>query len=426
MERKKSLRIYEASSKVIPGGVNSPVRAFFDMGIPPLVVAKGKGDTIWDEDGNAFIDYCGSWGPLILGHAHPSVVKAAKAQISKGSSFGITTKIEKEIAAFIVKLIPSIEKIRFVSTGTEATMSALRLAKGFTGKNKIIKFIGNYHGHHDSLLVQAGSGVIRLNSQASSKGISAEMIKDTLLLPFNDVKAVKECFEVHKDIAAVIVEPIAGNMGVVAGSKEFLETLKRETEKQGALLIFDEVITGFRVGLKGAQDLYGITPDITCFGKIIGGGFPAAAFGAKKEIMDLLSPLGEVYQAGTLSGNPVAMQAGLATLKEIAKEGFYEKLQQKADKLFLPIEKALKETKRGCLQRQGSMFTIFWGVEAITTKEECKKLDEEMFKKFFLHLLDKGIYIPPCQYETSFVSIAHTDENLEKTKEAILEFIKAR
>ncbi len=422
MERKKSKKIYEASCKVIPGGVNSPARAFLSMGIHPLIVTKGKGDTIWDEDGHTYIDYCGSWGALILGHAHPKVVKAAKKQIGYGSSFGISTKVEKEIAALIVDLIASIEKIRFVSSGTEATMSALRLARGYTGKNKIVKFSGNYHGHHDSLLVQAGSGLFHVNSQASSLGVPPEMVKDTIILPYNDVNALHEY--IGNDVAAVIVEPIAGNMGVVPATNDFLKTLREVTEEKGAVLILDEVITGFRVGLGGAQTLYNITPDLTCFGKIIGAGFPTAAFGGKKEIMDCLAPLGGVYQAGTLSGNPVAMQAGLAALKEISAPNFYNELQAKTDKLLLPIENALKETKKGCLQKQGSMFTIFWGTDKITCKEDLKKIDEETFKRFFFHLLDQGIYIPPSQYEASFVSIAHTDENLEKTKTAVLDFLK--
>lgn len=421
MDRKKSKEIYESSCKIIPGGVNSPVRSFPDLSILPLIAASGKGDTIWDADGNSFIDFCCSWGALILGHCHPQVVKACQEQIAIGSSFGIATESEEKLAKKVVFLIPSIEKIRFVSSGTEATMTALRVAKGYTNKSLIVKFDGNYHGHSDTLLVRAGSGVSHINSEASSKGVPADILKNTLSLPYNDVEGVRKVLRSLSDLAAVIVEPIAANMGLVPATREFLQMLREETQKKGAVLIFDEVISGFRVGLQGAQGLYQITPDLTCFGKIIGGGFPAAAFGGKKEIMDKLAPIGDVYQAGTLSGMPVAMVAGLTTIKELESESFYADLEEKTSAFLAPIEQALGD--QGCVHKLGSLCTIFLGPKKVSNLEDLKALDHAQFKKFFSHMFERGIYIPPSPYEAWFISSAHTEQNLKKAQNAILEFL---
>lgn len=423
--RVRSKQIYDASCALIPGGVNSPVRAFPGLEMTPLVVDYGAGDTIWDVDGKSYIDFCGSWGALILGHAPPKVAKVAAEQIHRGSSFGIMTEIEQKLAAKLIEHVPSLERVRFVSSGTEATMSAIRLARGYTERPFIVKFNGNYHGHVDSLLIAAGSGTLHMNEEASSKGVPKETIRHTVSLPFNDVDGVRAFLRSGKEIAAVLIEPIAGNMGLVPASREFLEMLREETRKISALLIFDEVISGFRVGLQGAQGLYGITPDLSCFGKVVGGGFPVAAFGGRKEIMNHLAPLGQVYQAGTLSGNPVAMCAGLQTLLEIEKPGFYEDLQNKTDRLTKPIQEELKKSNfPALLQQVGSMFTLFFGVTKVSSKEDLQKMDQTLYKRFFVHLFEKGIYFPPSPYETCFVSQAHTEENLEKTKEAVLEFIR--
>ncbi len=426
MTRTKSEEIFTKNCAVIPGGVNSPVRSFQSVGLsPPLIVASGKGDTITDVDGKEYIDYCGSWGALILGHAHEKVVQAAQEQMALGSTFGIATEIEGILAKTIIDLVPSIEKIRFVSSGTEATMTAMRLARGFTGRPKIVKFTGHYHGHSDSLLIQAGSGVASLNPIATSRGVNLSVIADTICLPFNDFNAVQNFFRSPDSslVAAVILEAVTGNMGTILPEPGFLEMLRLETKKTGALLIFDEVITGFRVGLQGVQGLYQIDPDLTCLGKIIGGGFPAAAVGGKKEIMDFLAPLGPVYQAGTLSGNPVAMQAGLATLKEIQKPNFYKDLLDKTNRLTLPVQELL-QSKNGCLQQCGSMFSLFFGLKKVRSKEDLKTLDEEMFRRFFKTLFDKGIYIPPASQEAWFISSAHTEEHMDYTLESILSFIK--
>ena len=326
----KSQEIFEKSCAVIAGGVNSPVRAFIGLDVDPLIAEKGVGDTVWDVDGNPYIDYCMSWGALLHGHAPQRVVEKAIQRVQKGSSFGIATSIEERLARQIVEIMPGMDKLRFVSSGTEATMTAVRLARGYTGRPLIVKFNGNYHGHADPFLVQAGSGVSQMSPESSSEGVPSEIVKHTLSLPFNDLEKARQLFqdpEISKQIAAVIVEPIAANMGVVPATHAFFELLRRETERLEAVLIFDEVITGFRVSLRGAQGVYGIEPDLTCLGKIVGGGFPAAVFGGKKKVMDHLAPKGAVYQAGTLSGNPVAMEAGLETLKLAMREGFYEDLE---------------------------------------------------------------------------------------------------
>lgn len=421
--RRKTDAIYARSCAVIPGGVNSPVRSFKGLNMTPMIVESGRGALIWDVDGREYIDYCMGWGSLILGHAHEAVCRAAIEQVQKGSSFGIATEVEERLGSKIVELIPSIEKLRFVSSGTEATMTALRLARGVTGKTKIVKFIGHYHGHSDSLLVHAGSGA---SSLASSKGVNQSVVEDTLCLPFNDFEALDRLFSKHpcrSDIAAVIVEPIAGNMGVVPAAPHFLEVLRKKTEQNGTLLIFDEVITGFRVGLQGAQGLYGIDPDLTCLGKIIGGGFPAAAIGGKADILDHLAPLGGVYQAGTLSGNPVAMQAGLVTLASLETKDFFEKIQAKADLLTALTKKALANRK-GCMQQVGSMFSLFFGPQKVTSRDDLFLLDTNLFASFFRYLFERGIYIPPHAHESWFISSAHTDEQIEYTQTCIESFLR--
>lgn len=421
--RTKSEKVYISSCGVIPGGVNSPVRSFKEVGILPMVVKSGKGDLIWDVDGNPFIDYCMSWGALMLGHAEESVVEKVIGQMRCGSSFGITTEMEKDLAEKITSLIPGLDKVRFVSSGTEATMSAIRLARGYTGKNTIVKFNGNYHGHVDSLLIQAGSGVSLL-PQASSKGVPADMLKHTLSVPYNDTELVRSILKSRDDIAAVILEPIAANMGVVPATMEFLKMLREETADKGILLIFDEVITGFRVGLKGSSGYFGIQPDLFCFGKIIGGGLPAAAFGGRFDIMDFLAPLGGVYQAGTLSGNPLAMQAGLATLAKLEHPGFYDELNEKADLLLNPIEELIEARSLPVsLQRVGSMFTFFFSPKKITCKEDLIEVNEKKFRGFFQYLFHEGIYMAPSQYEANFISMAHTPAHLVKTRDRILCFL---
>jgi glutamate-1-semialdehyde 2,1-aminomutase len=401
--RPHSEKIFKSSCQVIPGGVNSPVRSFPGLDMTPMIVQRGQGAMIWDEDQNSYIDYCGGWGSLILGHAHPYVVEAASNQIMLGSSFGISTLSELQLAERIVRHYSSIEKVRFVSSGTEAVMSAVRLARGYTNKNTILKFNGNYHGHFDSFLVQAGSGVSNLEN-SSSKGIPADFIKHTVSLPYNETELVRAFIQNHSDLAAVVIEPVAGNMGVVPAKLNFLTMLREETEKKGIVLIFDEVISGFRVGLSGAQGLYQIKPDLTTLGKIIGGGFPAAAFGGKKAIMDCLSPLGPVYQAGTLSGNPVAMKAGLATIAELEKPNFYEELQLKTNYLLAPLKKA-----DITINQVGSMFTLFVG--------------EKRYQHLFKALFEKGIYFPPSQQEACFISSAHKKEQLEFTQKALIQIL---
>lgn len=426
--RTKSKEIYDKACAVIPGGVNSPVRSFRHLRMPPLIVESGDGCRIRDVDGNSYIDFCCSWGALILGHAHPQVVKGACEQMQKGSSFGIATEIEQRIAAKVVSLIPSIEKLRFVNSGTEATMTAMRLARGFTERPKIVKFTGHYHGHSDSLLIQAGSGVASLNPLATSKGVNLSTIADTICFPFNDFQAVRSFFRTSplaEQVAAVILEPITGNMGVVLPENGFLEMLREETARAGALLIFDEVITGFRVGLTGVQGLYGIDPDLTCLGKVVGGGFPVAAVGGKAKILDCLAPLGGVYQAGTLSGNPVAMRGGWETLCLIEQKEFYSDLQKKTDRMTLPIQEALVRTNaNACLQQKGSMFNLFFGLKKVRCKEDLKALDEETFIRFFQYLFEKGIYISPSSHEAWFISSVHLDQDIDYAVKSIVEFLE--
>lgn len=420
-------KIFEKSLVVFPGGVNSPVRSFQEVGISPIIVQKGKKDEIVDADGKKYIDYCMGWGSLILGHANPEITKQTLQRIKLGTSFGIATEDELKLGEEIKKLQPAIEKLRFVSTGTEATMTALRLARAFTGKKIIVKFNGNYHGHHDSLLVKAGSGVSFL-PVATSQGLLPEMIQYTLSIPYNDEEKIAELFDkspYKDDIAAVIIEPVAANMGVVPAKKSFLNLLRKKTKERESLLIFDEVISGFRLGLQGATGLYQISPDLICLGKIIGHGYPAAAFGGRKEIMDLLAPLGPVYQAGTLSGHPVAMVAGFTALQEIQKnQNFYQDLERKTKIIAAPVQEALKKKKLGCFVQAGSLCTLFFGVENPTCKEDLNALNLSLFKKLFAHLLKHGIYIPPSNYEAWFISSAHTDKHLAYTRDKILEFLE--
>lgn len=408
---------FEAAQRVIPGGVNSPVRAFKSVGGSPVFFKRAKGAHLWDADDKAYIDYVGSWGPMILGHAHPEVIEAVVKTAENGLSFGAPTEIETELAAKIVELIPSIDKVRMVSSGTEATMSALRLARGFTGRDKILKFEGCYHGHSDSLLVKAGSGALTFGVP-TSPGVPASLAEHTLTVPFNDIDAVKEVFaEVGDQIAAVIVEPVAGNMNLIQPRKGFLKGLRKVCDKHQSVLIFDEVMTGFRVDLKGAQGLYDITPDLTCFGKVIGGGMPVGAFGGKAEIMDHLSPDGPVYQAGTLSGNPVAMAAGLKTLELISAPDFYENLTVKVKSLLLGLKGAAQSADIPLATAGvGGMFGIFFTEqEKVRSFEESAACDGERFNQFFHAMLDKGIYLAPSSFEAGFVSAAHSENDIADT-----------
>jgi glutamate-1-semialdehyde 2,1-aminomutase len=427
-ERDLSRQVYEDMCSYIPGGVNSPARAFRGVGLTPLIVSHAKEDIIYDIDGYSYIDFCNSWGALILGHSDDQIIEAVYEQIRRGSSFGVSTEIEGMLAKKIVSLMPHIEKIRFVSSGTEATMSAIRLARGYTGKDYIIKFSGNYHGHSDSLLVRAGSGLFIGKTVSDSLGVPQSVIDNTLSLPYNDIEALEHCFSDNRyknNIAAVILEPITGNMGVIKAQDAFINSLRRITSENGSLLIFDEVMSGFRVALKGAVEIFNVKPDITCLGKIIGGGYPAAAFGGRKEIMDMLSPLGKVYQAGTLSGNPVAMRAGYETLMRLSRPGFYEELERKCHYLLNPIIEALNKKKSvGCVQRVGGMFTIFFGKDKVDSAEDGAYLNQEIFKEYFRFLLENGIYMPQSQYEASFISMAHTYEHLKYTRDKIMEFLQ--
>jgi glutamate-1-semialdehyde 2,1-aminomutase len=425
--RPKTAALYEAICEVIPGGVNSPVRAFPGMSIPPLILGKAKGDMITDVDGNEYIDYCGSWGALIHGHAHPQIIEAATRRMSQGTSFGISTEIEEKLARKVCEFVPSCQKVRFVSSGTEATMSAVRLARGFTGRPLVVTFIGNYHGHNDSFLVQAGSGVTSLPN-ASSAGVPDELVQMMLSLPYNNIAAfdaLLEKKEIREKIACVIVEPIAANMGVVPGTRDFLSHLRKRTEEIGALLVFDEVVSGFRVAKGGAQELYRLMPDISCFAKIVGGGFPAACFGGKREIMDFLAPLGPVYQAGTLSGNPVAMEAGLQALLLLEEPNFYENLEAKAEIITKPLTEMIeKEGIAAHVQRIGSLFTIFFTSHPVRNMQEAKGGDTTRFKQMFLHLFNHGVYAPPSQFEAWFVSAAHTRVHLEYARDLLIDFMK--
>ncbi len=419
MKTDRSRKLFAEAQQVLPGGVDSPVRAFRSVGGEPLFIARGQGSKIHDVDGNEYIDYVCSWGPLILGHAHPRVVSALKEAVEKGTSYGAPTELETTLARMVVEAIPSVEMVRFVNSGTEATMTALRLARAYTGRNKIVKFEGCYHGHADMLLVQAGSGVATLGLP-DSPGVPPSMVSDTLSAPYNDLGAVKALFEANADqIAAIILEPVAGNMGVVAPQEGFLEGLRRITEQYGALLIFDEVITGFRVAHGGAQELYGVKPDLTCLGKIIGGGLPVGAYGGRQEIMNAVAPLGAMYQAGTLSGNPLAMTGGIETLKVLNEPGVYEELERKSTKLADGLREAATAAGVPVYQtRVGSMLCLFFTDQAVVDYATAKTADTQRYASYFQHMLEQGIYLAPSQFETSFVSLAHTDEEIEITLRA--------
>ena len=415
----QSEKLFQKACEVMPGGVNSPVRAFKSVGGNPLFVKKANGSKIWDVDGNKYIDYVASWGPLIFGHAHPQIVDALKRQAELGTSYGASTELEIELAEQVVSLVPSLEIVRMVNSGTEAVMSAIRLARGVTGRDKIVKFEGCYHGHVDSMLVKAGSGLASLGIP-ECPGIVEDLAKNTLTLPFNNVKKVKELFAVEgNNIAGIIVEPIGGNMGVVPPKKGFLETLREVTTEAGAILIFDEVMTGFRVALGGAQSLYNVCPDLTCLGKVIGGGLPVGAYGGSKKLMDNIAPTGSIYQAGTLSGNPLAMTAGIEMLKLLSMPSVYDDLEYKSEKLCtgykLNIEKLGIAAR---FTRVGSMFSMFFTDQDVVDFESAKSSDTYFFQSYFTALLEEGVYIAPSQFEAGFMSAVHTDEEIEQTIES--------
>ncbi|SDX88762.1 glutamate-1-semialdehyde 2,1-aminomutase [Nitrosomonas sp. Nm33] len=409
-------QLYELSQKYIPGGVNSPVRAFKSVGGTPVFFKRGQGAYFWDVDEKSYIDYVGSWGPLILGHAHPKVVKAVQEAAQNGLSFGAPTETELEIAELLCKLLPSIEQVRLVSSGTEAGMSAIRLARGYTGRSHIIKFEGCYHGHDDALLVKAGSGALTFG-HPSSAGVPAETAAHTIVLSYNDVAGLEKTFnEFGKEIAAAIVEPVAGNMNLVKAEPDFLLALRRLCTQHGSVLIFDEVMTGFRVGLECAQGLYQIKPDLTILGKVIGGGMPLAAFGGRRDIMQCLAPLGAVYQAGTLSGNPVAVAAGLATLREVQAPGFYETLAAKTQQLTQGLTVvANKYGVNFCAESVGGMFGLYFCKELPKSFADVMACDKEAFNRFFHAMLQEGIYFAPSAFEAGFVSAMHNSEDIDKT-----------
>jgi glutamate-1-semialdehyde 2,1-aminomutase len=408
--------LFEKSQKLIPGGVNSPVRAFRSVGGTPIFFKKGLGSKLWDADGKEYIDYINSWGPMILGHAHPEVISAVQSAAANSLSFGAPTGLELEMAELINKLVPSMEQVRLVSSGTEATMSAIRVARGFTKRNKIVKFEGCYHGHADALLVKAGSGLLTFG-EPSSAGVPPEVAAHTLTLEYNNTQQLKELFATSgKELACVIIEPVVGNMNLVVPHMEFLKTLRELCTQYGTVLIFDEVMTGFRVALGGAQALYGIKPDMTTLGKVIGGGLPVGAFGGRKDIMSVLAPLGPVYQAGTLSGNPIAVTAGLMTLKLIQAEGFYEKLTAQTQKLMDGLKQAADDAGVTFnAQSVGGMFGLYFSKTCPTSFEEVMQSDKDAFNKFFHSMLDSGIYLGPSAFEAGFVSAAHSNADIAFT-----------
>jgi glutamate-1-semialdehyde 2,1-aminomutase len=417
MNRTKSQALFLQAEASIPGGVNSPARAFRSVGGDPVFIERGEGPRLYDADGNSYLDFIGSWGPLILGHRPPAVIAALKQVLDTGTSFGAPTEREIEIAELICELVPSIEMVRLVNSGTEATMSALRVARGFTGRDLTVKFEGCYHGHVDSLLVKAGSGLATLGI-SDSAGVPQSYSETTLPLPFNSVEAVEQCFQERgAQIACVIVEPVVGNMGCVPPQPGYLEALREITQRHGALLIFDEVMTGFRVALGGAQSLYQVTPDLTTMGKIIGGGLPVGAYGGRKDVMHKVAPLGPVYQAGTLSGNPLAVAAGLAALRELkASPDLYERLDRNAARLTSGIAQAAREANVPVtINRVGSMFTVFFGDAEVTDFASASRSDTSRFGAFFRGMLDEGVYLPCSQFEAAFLSAAHTEQDIDET-----------
>ena len=419
MQHERSHTLFQEAQNLLPGGVNSPVRAYRNVGGDPVFIDHASGPYLYDVDGNRYLDYVQSWGPMILGHSYPPVLEAVTEAAKRGFSYGAPTAAENELARLVIESVPSVEMIRFVNSGTEATMSALRLARAYTQRSKIIKFSGGYHGHADMLLVQAGSGVATMGLP-DSPGVPAETTLNTLTASYNDLAAVEQLFRTYPDqIAAVIVEPIAANMGLVPPQPGFLEGLQALTQKHGALLIFDEVMTGFRVALGGMQERVGMTPDLTCFGKIIGGGLPVGAYGGRREIMEMVAPAGPMYQAGTLSGNPLAMAAGIATLRELRKPGQYERLEQKGQLLEEGYIRALHDNGvAGQLQRVGAMFCLYFAEEPVTEYEGAKRANTGFFTRYFWEMLDHGIYLPPSQFEACFISLALEDTMIEETVNA--------
>ncbi len=419
MNQPNSERLFSQAQQYIPGGVNSPVRSFRAVEGTPPFIARGQGSRVWDVDGNEYIDYVCSWGPLALGHAHPAVVEALREAAGNGTSFGAPTEREVELARMICEALPSVDSVRLVSSGTEACMSAIRLARAYTGRSKIIKFAGCYHGHADGLLVRAGSGAMT-HGVPTSAGVPESYAQETLVADYNDLASVERYFgEYPGDVAGVIVEPVAGNMGVVPPAEGFLEGLRRGTRDNGAALIFDEVITGFRVAYGGAQTLYGITPDITCLGKIIGGGLPVGAYGGRREIMEQVAPLGPMYQAGTLSGNPLAVTAGITTLRELQKPGVYEGLDALAQRLTDGIEGVFQRAEvPGSINRVQSMFTGFFTGGPVEALAQVEQSDAGQYGRYFHAMLERGVYFAPSQFEAGFVSTAHTEEDIDRTIEA--------
>jgi glutamate-1-semialdehyde 2,1-aminomutase len=425
MKRSRSIQLYRKALGVIPGGVNSPVRAFKAVGISPTFIKKAKGSKVWDVDGNEYIDYVGSWGPMLLGHAHPKVIGAVRKAAGGGTSFGAPTSLEVELAARVRKAFPSIELVRMVSSGTEAAMSAIRLARGYTGRDKILKFEGCYHGHADSLLVKAGSGGATFGIP-DSLGVPGDLAKHTLTAQYNDMESVKLLVGQHPgEIACIVVEPIAGNMGVVPPERGFLEGLRRICDEEGILLLFDEVISGFRAAYGGAQELYGIKPDLTCLGKIIGGGLPVGAFGGKEKIMERMAPLGGVYQAGTLSGNPLAMAAGIETLEILKSKAIYKDLEKKTRYLAEGISRIAEEGRiPHSVNYANGMLTLFFTEGPVRDYRTAKMSDTKRFARFFIGMMEQGIYLPPSQFEAWFLSAAHTQKDLDRTLEACEEAFK--
>lgn len=419
MKTENSKELFEEAKKAIPGGVNSPVRAFGSVKKDyPIFIERAKGSKIYDEDGNEYIDCIGSWGPMILGHNYPEVLECIKKEVEKGTSFGLPTKKEVELAELVKQCFPSIEKLRLTTSGTEAAMAAVRVARAYTGKNKILKFEGCYHGHSDSLMVKAGSGLLTFEHQ-DSNGITDGVMKDTITLPFGDIEKVRELLEKEKDIACVILEPIPANMGLIETEKEYLEELRKITEKENVLLIFDEVISGFRVTLGGAQQLYGITPDLTVLGKIIGGGYPVGGFGGREDIMNLISPLGNVYHAGTLSGNPVSVAAGIKTIS-ILKDNpdMYTKLNEKVAQFVKKLEELInKYNISATVNSAGSLFTIFFSDKKVKNLDDAINTSDEMYNIYFDTMTENGIMVPPSKYEAHFISIIHTEEEMQKILE---------